>query len=221
MEDNMNYGVIFDCDGVLVDSEKISCGATALTLNQFGIKTDQQEVEQFIGRANHEFMHYFEQRDGITLDIDRINHAILENYFRVAVALQPMPGIGRLLRELTAARIPIAVASSGVQAKTRFSLEKTGLLKYLPLLCSATEVAKGKPEPDLFLSAASRMGLTPEQCFVVEDSLYGVTAGQRAAMITIGYCSSFSEEQLLAAGATWVISDYGQLKVTANGLQLR
>jgi HAD superfamily hydrolase (TIGR01509 family) len=217
----MKYGVIFDCDGVLVDSEKLSCGATALTLDQFGVKTDLQEIQQFIGRANHEYLHYYEERDGITLDVDRLSQAIEANYFRMAETLQPMPGIERLLQELTAAGVPIAVASSGATAKMRFSLEKTGLLGYLPLLCSATEVANGKPEPDLFLWAAERLQMAPEHCYVVEDSLYGVTAGNRAGMLTIGYCSSFSEAKLRIAGATWVISDYRQLKVTAEELQLR
>jgi HAD superfamily hydrolase (TIGR01509 family) len=217
----MKYGVIFDCDGVLVDSEKLSCGATALTLNQFGVKTDLQEIRQFIGRANHEYLHYFEQRDGITLDIDRISQAVQENYFRVAEALQPMPGIERLLQELTTAEIPIAVASSGAQAKIRFSLEKTGLLKYCPVLCSAVEVAKGKPEPDLFLWAAKRLQLAPEHCYVVEDSLYGVMAGKRAGMLTIGYSSSFPETKLRDAGAAWVIDNYATLAVAIEGLQLR
>jgi HAD superfamily hydrolase (TIGR01509 family) len=217
----MKYGVIFDCDGVLVDSEKISCAAAALTLNQFGVKTDLQEIEQFIGRTNHEFLRYFEARDGITLDYERINRAVRDHYFRAAEDLQPMPGIERLLQELTAAGVAIAVGSSGAQAKIRFSLEKTGLLQYCPILCSAVEVAKGKPEPDLFLWAAERLGLPPENCYVVEDSLFGVTAGKRAGMFTIGYTASFPEPELHKAGADWVIGDYAELTVTVAGLQLK
>jgi HAD superfamily hydrolase (TIGR01509 family) len=220
-EITMDYGVIFDCDGVLVDSEKISCVATALTLNQFGVKTDLAEVEQFIGRSNHEYLRYYEQRDGIALDIDRINRAIRENYFQAALDLQPMPGIERLLQELQAVGVPVAVASSGEQDKIRFSLEKTGLLKYLPVRCSAEEVVRGKPEPDLFLWAARNLQLAPEYCYVVEDSLYGVTAGKRAGMSIIGYTASFPETELHRAGADWVIDDFGSLMVTADGLRVK
>jgi HAD superfamily hydrolase (TIGR01509 family) len=217
----MNYGVIFDCDGVLVDSEKISCVATALILNQFGVKTDLAETEQFIGRANHEYLRYYEQRDGITLDIDRINRAIRENYFQAAAGLQPMPGIERLLQKLQTTGVPLAVASSGAQDKIRFSLEKTGLIKYLPVRCSAEEVPRGKPEPDLFLLAARHLQLAPEHCYVVEDSLYGVTAGKRAGMRTIGYTASFTESELRRAGADWVINDFAALMVTTEGLRLQ
>jgi HAD superfamily hydrolase (TIGR01509 family) len=217
----MNYGVIFDCDGVLVDSEKLGCKAAALTLNQFGVKTDQKEIEQFIGRANHEFLRYFEKRDGISLEIDRISEAISANYFCLAESLRPMPGIERLLRELTAIGIPLAVASSGAYEKIRFSLKMAGLTRFCPILCSAVEVAKGKPEPDLFIWAVQRLRLPPEQCYVVEDSVFGVQAGKQAGILTIGYTASFPKSELRRAGADWVIDDYAELTVTAKGLRLR
>lgn len=216
----MTYGVIFDCDGVLVDSETLSCTAAALTLNEYGIKTTLQEVQQFIGRANHEYLKYYEERDGVKIDFAELNRAIQTKYFRLAAMLQPMPGVERLLEELTAARVPLAVASSGGQVKIRFSLEKTGLLKYFPRICSAEEVPKGKPEPDLFLYAAAKLGIGPENCYVVEDSIYGVMAGKRAGMRTLGYPSSFPEQVLLEAGADWIIRDFATIKVTDAGLVL-
>lgn len=217
----MTYAVIFDCDGVLVDSEKLSCGAAAVTLNELGIKTTLAEVQQFIGRANHEYLRYYEERDGIKLDYAAVSKAIEANYFRMAEQLEPMPGIERLLQDLTAMQVPLAVASSGEHAKIRFSLEKTGLARYFSVICSAVDVPKGKPEPDLFLYAAAKLGVAPEHCYLFEDSLYGVAGGKRAGMITIGYTASFPETALLEAGAKCVIADFATVKVTAKGLEIK
>ncbi|HYH04250.1 MAG TPA: HAD family phosphatase [Bacillota bacterium] len=216
----MTYGVIFDCDGVLVDSEKLSCGAAVVTLNELGIKTTLEEVQQFIGRANHEFLCYYEERDGIKLDFVTLSTAIEGNYYRMAEQLEPMPGIERLLQDLIANKVPIAVASSGEHEKIRFSLEKTGLAKYFSVICSAVDVPKGKPEPDLFLYAADKLGLAPEQCYVFEDSLFGVMGGKQAGIMTIGYTSSFPETALREAGANRVIADFAAVKVTAEGLEI-
>jgi HAD superfamily hydrolase (TIGR01509 family) len=206
----MRYNaVIFDCDGVLVDSETLSCTATADIMNARGIKTDLQEVKRFIGKSKREIFKYFEARDGIRIDVEPVNQAIVARYMEMADRLRPMPGVTDVLLKLSASKIPLAVASSGNHTQIRFSLEKTGLLPYFKVVCSAFDVPRGKPDPDLFLYAAQRLQAAPDRCVVVEDSVYGIAAGKRAEMLTIGYASSFSEAELCKAGADLVIRDFG------------
>jgi HAD superfamily hydrolase (TIGR01509 family) len=206
----MRYNaVIFDCDGVLVDSETLSCTATADTMNAWGIKTDLQEVKRFIGKSKREFFKYFEARDGIRIDVEPVNQAIVARYMEMADRLRPMPGVKDVLHKLSGLKIPVAVASSGNHTQIRFSLGKTGLLPYFKVVCSAFDVPRGKPDPDLFLYAADRLQTAPDRCVVVEDSVYGITAGKRAGMLTIGYASSFPEAELRKAGADLVIRDFG------------
>ena len=105
----------------------------------------------------------------------------------------------------------MAVASSGGPAKIRFSLEEVGLLEFFPVRCSAAQVQRGKPAPDLFLLAAGRLGLPPEVCAVVEDSVPGLQAARAAGMKAIGFPSSHPEPVLRAGGAEAVLGAYGGL----------
>lgn len=206
--------VIFDCDGVLVDSEPVSCLASALALTEKGFKTNVEEIKaKMIGKSVKEMLGYFEARDGIHADLNELNQAIEKHYFRLAESLKPMPGIDGLLEQLFNRGIPLAVASSGSYQKIAFSLEKTNLRKYFTVICSTVDVPKGKPEPDLFLYAAQKLGFRPENCMVVEDSIYGVSAGKKAGMYTLGYASSFPREILTQTGADAVIEDYQEFKM--------
>ncbi len=205
-----DWAFIFDCDGVLVDSEPVSCAASTLTLKEHGVETDAAEMEQMIGKSYRTMLDYYAKRDQRGLDLAEFTDQVERNYFRLAEALQPMPGVAKLLAALTERRIPLAVASSGGYRKIEFSLEKTSLRQYFPVICSAVDVAKGKPEPDLFLYAAERLGRRPAACIVVEDSIYGVMAAKRAGMFAVAYLSSFSGEQLREAGADCLLPDFAE-----------
>jgi HAD superfamily hydrolase (TIGR01509 family) len=121
------------------------------------------------------------------------------------------PGLVAVLEQLRAKGVPMAVASSGRPKKIEFNLEQGRLTEFFDIVVSSVEVERGKPAPDLFLLAASRLGLAPEQCVVVEDSVFGVQAARSAKMLTFGYTSSFSEAVLRDAGAHQVFDDYGGL----------
>lgn len=178
--------VIFDCDGVLVDSEPISAGCVAAALATAGYPITEAEVlERFLGLSTRSMCAIVEGEMGRPLPddfLDLLRHAILAGF---EAGLRPIAGIAELLDRLAP---PRCVASSSHPERIRRSLEITGLIGRLaPHVFSATMVARGKPAPDLFLHAAARMGVAPQDCLVIEDSEAGVRAGKAAGMTVVGF----------------------------------
>lgn len=203
-------GLIFDCDGVLVDSEAFSCGAWLPVLRRRGIEVELPDIEAFIGQSDQAVLaHYWAQGAEFPPDILAERE---QEYFALARGrLQSFPGLREALEALRRRQVPMAVASSGGLAKIRFSLGAVELLEFFPLLCSAAEVARGKPAPDLFLLAARRLGLAPEVCAVVEDAVPGLQAARAAGMKALGFPSSHPEGVLREAGAQAVLGSYAEL----------
>jgi HAD superfamily hydrolase (TIGR01509 family) len=207
--------LIFDCDGVLVDSEMIACRADAACLAEIGIAVSAEEIlHRYLGISMATMLADLEARLGRTLPADFA--ATLRQ--RVAAVfdaeLQPMAGIEDALVALPG---PRCVASSSAPERLRHSLSVTGLLRHFdPHLFSATQVARGKPAPDLFLFAAQRMQAAPDACLVIEDSVAGVQAAVAAGMRVIGFiggshCRPGHGERLRAVGASVVCDDMRQL----------
>jgi HAD superfamily hydrolase (TIGR01509 family) len=192
--------IIFDSDGTLVDSETLGNQVIVEYVAEFGLTIPVAEaVALFRGRK---------MADTLALIEQRLGHALPDGFLpelrrRMAVAfearLQPMPGVEALLRNLS---IPYCVASNGPYEKMEVSLRATGLLPYFQgRIFSAYEVGSWKPEPELFLHAARVLGVAPERCAVVEDSLPGVHAGKAAGMTVFGYAPSGDGDLLAEAGA--------------------
>ncbi len=207
--------IIFDCDGVLVDSESIACRVDAECLTEFGFPITAQDIMQrYVGRSASFMFKDIETRFERRLP-GNVPTALRT---RLAVAfeteLKAIEGIDAVLARLT---VPACVASSSEPARIENSLRITGLLHYFrPRIFSATEVARGKPAPDLFLFAAKQMHIAPEDCIVIEDSLAGVEAACAAGMRSIGFtggshCSAGHAELLRAAGAATVIAQMTNL----------
>ena len=211
-------GIIFDCDGVLVDSEKWSCGAWLPVLARYDIAAELADIEAFIGQSDRAVLDHFRRRSGKDLPDDLI--AVKEEqYFDLARDhLETFAGLRTVLEEAKKRCLHLAVASSGRQRKIRFSLEKVDLLDFFPVICSATEVERGKPAPDLFLHTAARMGLPPQQCAVVEDSVFGIQASLSAAMTPLAFTSSHPATTLQATGARHIFSVYGEFFDLFDGL---
>ncbi len=205
------YGVIFDCDGVLVDSERWSCGAWLPVLKKRGIDAELADIEAFLGQSDGAVLAHYARETGQAL-----SEALIAEkealYFELARnTLQTFPGLIDLLDRLMQSRVPLAVASSGRPHKIRFSLQQVGLSERLTTVCSASEVTRGKPAPDLFLYAAQRLGIAAPHCIVIEDSQAGIQAARAAGMYAIGFCSSLPAQRLREAGAHRVFSDYTEL----------
>ena len=193
--------VVFDCDGVLVDSEETSCGATADLLASLGFPMTHDEVKaRFLGKPiDAVYAHYLEAtgRPLPKTFADDKESLYIE---RARGTLRPMPGALEIVRALHG-RVPIAVATSGGKRKVEFSLHETKLAKYFDVVIATVDVARGKPFPDLFLATAERLGVSPESCAVIEDSRPGIEAARAAGMYAIGLASSLPKHALLDAGA--------------------
>ena len=177
--------VIFDCDGVLVDSERLAVRIDVQVMAQLGwILTEAEVIERFLGRSDKSIKADIEAHLGRSLPDDWEQQ--FQSLYRAAFAaeLKPVPGV---LEALDQINLPTCVASSGSHDKMRFTLGLTGLYeRFAGRIFSVHDVARGKPAPDLFLYAAARMGVAPEACAVVEDSQYGIEAARAAGMRPFG-----------------------------------
>jgi HAD superfamily hydrolase (TIGR01509 family) len=202
--------VIFDCDGVLVDSEVIFARVLAecLTAADFAATTEEALVLGF-GKNHDTLTAAVEARYGRTLPAGFFETMRAQTALVLERELEPMPGIEALLSTLPLAR---CVASNGHLDRVRERLAVTGLLHFFdPHVFSATQVAYGKPAPDLFRLAASRLGAHPASCIVVEDSVIGVAAALAAGMPVVGFCGGSHcpgghADQLVAAGCSRVFA---------------
>jgi HAD superfamily hydrolase (TIGR01509 family) len=204
--------VIFDNDGVLVDSEPISNRHLAAYLTELGHPTSYEEsIRDYMGSAMHRVHELIQERTGRRLpdDFDEVFHARVFAAFERELA--PVDGVFDVLEKLVAEGVPYCVASSGSHERIRVGHRTTGLDRWFGdgLVFSAQDVGRGKPAPDLFLHAAKRMGVAPERCAVVEDSPLGVRAGLAAGMDVYGFTAMTPAEKL--TGVQGHFSDMAEL----------
>jgi HAD superfamily hydrolase (TIGR01509 family) len=193
--------VIFDCDGVLVDSDRVSLRIQAEWISALGLEMSYEDcVREFLGLGMGATLRILAERlgrpvpEGWEAELDA---AVREAFRR---ELKPVPGIIEALEEIEP---PTCVASSGSHEKMRLTLGLTGLWdRFAGRIFSVDEVQRGKPAPDLFLHAASRMSTPPERCVVVEDSPFGVAAAKAAGMSALGF-SATPSVRLDGADATF------------------
>jgi HAD superfamily hydrolase (TIGR01509 family) len=201
--------VIFDCDGVLVDSERINNEVFAELATAAGDPTTPAEsVARYMGRSTAESVTELETRLGRPLGFDLAAEYHRRVGARHRTDLVPVPGARDLVERLRAAGTPYCVASSGTPPEIAHRLALTGLADLFgDRVYSASMVARGKPEPDLFLLAADRLGVDPKGCVLLEDSLYGVRGGRAAGMTVVGYAALADAGVLREAGAEPVVDD--------------
>jgi HAD superfamily hydrolase (TIGR01509 family) len=201
--------VIFDCDGVLVDSEVISNEVLARSLTEQGLPTTLAQA-----RADYQGLLLAEIDSRAQAELGRpLADDWLERYERDRAAafrreLRAVPGAAEAVKRVRAAAVPVCVASQGKLEKTRLSLRLTQLDALFPdeVLFSAYSVARGKPHPDLFLHAAATMGVEPACCAVVEDTPSGVSAAVSAGMRALGFAADSDEAALRRAGAETLLA---------------
>jgi HAD superfamily hydrolase (TIGR01509 family) len=218
---NLNL-VIFDCDGVLVDSEPLSLACLTAGLNRIGVDIDLATVRaRFTGTSMASIMAHIAVDYGITAPPGFVDAVKAETLALFDAELTAMRGVAAAVAGLG---LPVCVASSSDPVRLRHSLGLTGLL---PLfgdhVFSSAQVARGKPFPDLFLYAAERMGAEPAACLVIEDSVPGVTAARSAGMRVAGFTGGGhwghdpAGTDLVRAGATRIFSDFADLAAVIGG----
>jgi HAD superfamily hydrolase (TIGR01509 family) len=192
--------IIFDCDGVLVDSEPIANRILTEMLNDLGLDIAFEEtLRTFVGRSMSACLRLIEERLQGPVPRDFVETYNARSFAAFERELRPVPGIHVALGRI---RIPVCVASSASHEKMRTTLGVTRLLPHFEgRMFSATEVGRGKPDPALFLHAAQRMKVAPAAAVVIEDTLVGVQAGRAAGMTVFGFANTTDAGSLAAAGA--------------------
>jgi HAD superfamily hydrolase (TIGR01509 family) len=205
--------IIFDCDGVLVDSEPITQRVFARMLQELGLSLRPEEMfEHFTGRSMSHCSEVIARMLQRPLPADFLEQYAERTTAVLHAELRAVPEIEMALDCIEAAGVQYCVASSGSHAKMRTTLTITGLLpRFDGKLFSATDVPRGKPAPDVFLHAAARLGVPPAECCVIEDTPAGVAAAVAAGMEVLGYCAATAEHRLVEAGADRVFKSMSAL----------
>jgi HAD superfamily hydrolase (TIGR01509 family) len=208
--------VIFDCDGVLVDSERIAVRVDQAVLATVGITLSEAEIiDRFVGRSAAVMDAVIEEQLGHPIP-DELRERF-DALYRAAfeAELAPVDGISDALGGL---RQQVCVASGSEPASLRHKLALTGLLsRFEGRIYSASQVARGKPAPDLFQFAAGEMGVGPERCVVIEDSQYGVQAALAANMPVLAYAGGITPAEGLELDGVVVFHDMRELPSLING----
>jgi HAD superfamily hydrolase (TIGR01509 family) len=218
--------VIFDCDGVLVDSEPLACRIELAALAELDHPIGAEEFRRrAVGRSRKDVNAMLEAFWERALPADYTDRIRAATFTAFGTELKPVPGIRSVLEALGTQ--PRCVASSGYPTRIARALAVTGLAGFFgDHIFSAVEVERGKPAPDLFLHAATRMGVAPGTCLVVEDSVPGIQAAKAAGMTAIGFtagghCEPGHDRSLLEAGADGVVADAAALeRLIADWLDL-
>lgn len=181
--------VIFDCDGVLVDSEPVANSILAGAITRLGFPMSVADTRAaFVGLSMGQILANIPELTGRPVPEDWRAEVQAETYAAFRESLRAVPGAGEVVARIQAAKIPLCVASSGSLDKMQLTLGLTGLRRYFgDRLFSSTMVARGKPHPDLFLHAAAQMGVAPNRAVVIEDSVPGVAGARAAGMRVFAY----------------------------------
>lgn len=209
--------VIFDCDGVLVDSEPIVHSVLNRVLNELGIEISLEEsMKWFLGRAVRDELGNIEARLGKPLPRNFLSEWFVRRDAALIEELEAIPHIRQTIEAIKASGLPVCVASGADRIKVKLQLKHTDLIGLFQdddreHIFSATEVEHSKPAPDVYLLAARTMGVEPSRCAVVEDSPTGATAGVAAGMTVFGYAASTDADALRAVGVKTVFTDMRDL----------
>jgi beta-phosphoglucomutase-like phosphatase (HAD superfamily) len=203
--------VIFDCDGVLVDSEMLGLRSLQCALSENGVKLSLDDLTRFSGRSHSETLSELERQSGVPLWQRGVAQRMDEIYMQIVQAegLGRCAGVTHLLSWLAVREIPFTLASSGPRKKVRFSLAAAHLDTFFPRFVCGDDVTHAKPEPDVYLAAAALIGAEPARCLAIEDAPNGVRAARSAGMQVAAVTTGFAPEML--AEADLVVNSLTQL----------
>ena len=203
-------GVIFDMDGVLCDSEPFIYEASRrMFVERYGVDPTEADFYPFVGAGEDRFIGGVAEKYGIRLDAERDKARTYAIYLEIIRGrLKPLPGVGEFVRRCRERGLKIAVASAADAVKVAGNLEQIGLAaETFNVLLTGNDVRRKKPDPEIFLAAAARLGLRAENCLVIEDAPNGLRAGKSAGARCLGLTTKFDSATLRAAGADWTAQD--------------
>lgn len=197
----MIRGVLFDMDGVLVDSEPFICKAAVMMFEELGLKVSPDDFMPFVGMGENRYIGGVAGKYGLSADINLIKERTYEIYKTIIKGnLAPLPGTSEFINKCRKKGFKLAVATSADLIKMEANLAETGLNSNLfDATVNGLEVINKKPHPDIYLKASERLGLKPEECLVIEDALSGIKAAGAAGCRCLAVTTSFRENELTEA----------------------
>ncbi len=208
--------LIFDMDGVLVDSNPFHLEKWEALLNEHGVKFDRAQLpEQILGQRNDTALRFFFGERLSADDRQRIIEELEEKFRSIFKAhAKPLAGLEPLVVESHRAGIPMAVASSAMAKNVEFVVEALGFRKYFKALVNGDEVTKPKPDPEIYMKAARLLGVDPRRAVAFEDSFIGIEAAKRGGMKCVGIASSFPADELRSrTEADLVVQGFAELNL--------
>lgn len=209
----MERAVLFDCDGVLVDSENGLAKIAAVTLKKYyDIPAKPEDFLAFIGMGEDNYIGGVARKYNRTYTLD-MKEKTYDEYIKTGKTyVEAMPGAKELVQKLRKEGFKVAMATSADMPKVIVNLEILGMTESdFDALITGNDVENKKPDPDIYLTAARHCGISPENCIVVEDAVSGVTAGKRAGMKVIGITSSLPADLLMETGADKIVTNMKEL----------
>ncbi len=204
---------LFDMDGVLVDNHRFHMESWQQFATHHGRTITASQYARFInGRVAADSMPYVMQRALLVEEISTLaeeKEAIYRELY--AQTLAPTPGLIDFLSALKNQNVPMAVGTSAPISNIAFTLDGTGIRSYFSAIVDASMIHRGKPDPEIYLAAAQRLGISPERCVVFEDAFSGIEAGLRAGMAVVALATTHTRDELIASKAQLIIDDFTQL----------
>lgn len=200
-------GVLFDMDGVLVDSEAYICKAAILMFKEKGLEVKPEDFLPFVGAGENRYLGGVAEKYNFPVDIDEIKARTYEIYGEIIQGeLEPLEGVMDFIAVCKQRDLKIAVATSADEVKMKANLKEIGIpVETFDAAVNGLMIKNKKPDPEIFITAAKHLGLSPEECLVVEDAVNGVEAGKRAGAKVLAIMSSFNREQL--KDADWIVEN--------------
>ena len=206
--------IIFDMDGVLVNSEPFYVEVEQTNFRQLGLIISEEEHQTYQGTATDRMWQLIKERHGIGQPVNelvKMTNKLVTPYFNSLKKIEPMPGVEQLIKKLKEKGMPLALASSSYSDVIEIILQKTGLKKYFDAVVDSQLAGASKPEPDIFLLTAKKLGVPPEKCVVIEDSTNGIKAAKAAGMYCIAFAGPGSELQDQSQ-ADLIVADFGEIE---------
>jgi len=206
----MINGVLFDMDGVLLDSEEFITRAGILMFKEKGFDVKKSDFKPFTGMGENRFLGGVAEKYGIPFDLEKDKARAYAIYEQISHGkLKPLPGVREFIDRCRLKKLKLAVATSADEVKMKINLRETGLSeKLFDVLVNGLEVQHKKPHPEIYMLAANRLGLDPVNCLVAEDAISGLKAAKAAGCKCLAITSSFSVADF--AGADWIVKDLSE-----------
>ncbi|MBO5895344.1 MAG: HAD family phosphatase [Alistipes sp.] len=211
----MLKGVLFDMDGVLVNNLEVHRAAFAEFFRRYGVERSFEELSRVFGKGNDDIMSELMPREVVErVGIRELGHEKEAIYREIyAPTITPQPGLLTFLDECEAEGLKCAVGSSGYRANVDFVLDKCNIERYFDYAVAGDEVTRCKPDPEIYLTAAAKLGLRADECVVFEDAEAGIEAAKRAGMRVVALATTFNHDFLETTDADYIIDDFRDITV--------